>query len=257
MESQETKWLKKRYRPAPTEGEVQNIKKIKFEHIRKDMTAQFPSKNLSNYQVSQAITTAFPNTFSRQSTHSRTKHIFGLEEITDTPSSSSVHSIDLEAENRRLRLQVDDQQHRLQVMQNRIEDLERQIAQLQKHIDSFSCVQSPSLESQVGGLLSSQNAVYHGPDTVTHFHDFSMDHVITEFKKQAPDVWQLLNNLGNTGRFSEDTEQHQLAQLRIVSCLSTLLKTRSHKSLGVQLLVSLMLIARATSRRVGTPICMK
>ena len=117
-------------------------------------------------------------------------------------------------------------------------------------------MQSPSLESQVGGLLSSQNAVYHGPDTVTHFNDFSMDHVITEFKKQAPDVWQLLNNLVNTGRFSEDTEQHQLAQLRIVSCWSTL-KTRSHKSLGVQLLVSLMLIARATSWRVGTPIYMK
>ena len=54
MESEETKWLKKRYRPAPTE-EVQNIKKIKFEHIRKDMTAQFPSKNLSNYQVSKAL----------------------------------------------------------------------------------------------------------------------------------------------------------------------------------------------------------
>ena len=107
------------------------------------------------------------------------------------------------------------------------------------------------------GVIVIPEAVYHGPDTVTHFNDFSMDHVITEFKKQAPDVWQLLNNLGNTGRFSEDTEQHQLAQLRIVSCLSTLLKTRSHKSLGVQLLVSLMLIARATSRRVGTPICMK
>ena len=92
MESEETKWLKKRYRSAPTE-EVQNIKKIKFEHIRKDMTAQFPSKYLSNYQVSQAITTAFPNTFSRQNTHSRTKHIFGLEEITDTPSSLPLYIV--------------------------------------------------------------------------------------------------------------------------------------------------------------------
>ena len=242
--------MKKRYRPAPTDGEVQNVKKIKFECIRKDMTAQFPSKNLSNYQVSQAITTAFPNTFSRLSTHSRTKHIFGLEEITDKPcSSDDIHSIDLEAENRRLRLQVDDQQLRLQVMQNRIDELERQVAQLQKHIDSSA--QSPSLESQIGSLLSSQNTAFHGPDTITHFNDFSMDHVITEFKNQAPDVWQLLNNLGNTGRFSEDNEQRQLAQLRIVSCLSTLLKTRSHKTLGVQLLISLMLIARATSRRVG------
>ena len=242
MESDETRWLKKRYRPAPTDGEVQNVKKIKFEHIRKDMMAQFPSKNLSNYQVSQAITTAFPNTSSRLSTRSRTKHIFGLEEITDTPCSSS----DLEAENRRLRLQVDDQQVRLQVMQNRIDELERQVAQLKENV-----ARSPCLETQIGSLLSSQNATYHGPDTITHFNDFSMDQVITEVKNQAPDVWQLLNNLGNTGRFSEDNEQHQLAQLRIISCLSTLLKSRSQKMLGIQLLISLMLIARATSRRVG------
>ena len=246
MESDETKWLKKRYRPAPTDGEVQNVKKIKFEHIRKDMMAQFPSKNLSNYQVSQAISAAFPNTFSRLSTRSRTKHIFGLEEITDTPCSSSD---DLEAENRRLRLQVDNQQVRLQVMQNRIDELERQVAQLQEHIGSSA--QLSSLETQIGSLLSSQNAAYHGPDTITHFNDFSMDHIITEFKNQAPDVWQLLNNLGNTGRFSEDNQQQQLAQLQIISYLSTLLKTRSLKTLGVQLLVSLMLIARATSRRVG------
>lgn len=247
MESEEIRWLKKRYHSAPTDGELQDIKKVKFEHIRKDMTAQFPSKKLSNYQVSQAVSTAFPNTFSRASTHDRTKHIFGLEEITDTPC---VQSVDLEAENQRLRLLVDDQQLRLQEMLNRIDELERQVAQLQKQLDSS--VQSPSLESQVGRLLSAQNAAYHGPDTITHFNDFSMDHVITEFKSQAPDVWQLLNNLGNTGRFSEDDEQQQLAQLRIVSCLSTLLKSRSHKVLGVQLLVSLMLIARATSRRVGT-----
>ena len=101
--------------------------------------------------MSQAISTAFPITFSQLSTHSRTKH--GLEEITYTPSSFSdaVHNIDHEAENRRLRLQVDDQQHRLQVMHNRIEELERQVAQLQKHIDSFARVQSPYLE---GGLSS-------------------------------------------------------------------------------------------------------
>ena len=219
------------------------------------MSAQFPSKKLSNYQVSQAISTAFPNTFSRASTHDRTKHIFGLEEITDTPCSSSyVLSTDLEAENRQLRLLVDDQQLRLQEMQNRIEELERQVAQLQKQVDTSA--QSHSLESQIGSLSSPQNAAYHGPDTITHFNDFSIGHVITEFKNQAPDVWQLLNNLGNTGRFSEADDQ-QLAQLRIVSCMSLLLKSRSHKMLGVQLLVSLMLIARATSRKVGTYTCMK
>ena len=190
MESDETRWLKKRYWPAPTDEEVQNVKKIKFEHIRKDMMAQFPSKNLSNYQVSQAITAAFPNTSSCLGTHTRTKHIFGLEEITDTPCSSSD---DLEAENRQLRLQVDDQQVRLQVMQNWIDELERQVAQLQENVASSA--RSPCLEPQIG--IISECSI---SDTITHFNDFSMDHVIAEVKNQAPDVWQLLNNLGNTGK---------------------------------------------------------
>ena len=131
---------------------------------------------------------------------------------------------------------------------NRIDELERQVAQQQEHVASSA--RSPCLEPHMG-RLSSQNAVYHGPDTITHFNDFSVDHMIAEVKNQAPDVWQVLNNLGNTGRFSEDNEQHQLAQLRIISCLSILPKTRSQKILGIQLLISLMLIARATSRRVG------
>ena len=44
MDSEEVQWLKKRYRPTPTDGDDRNIKKIKFEHIKNDMTAQFSSK---------------------------------------------------------------------------------------------------------------------------------------------------------------------------------------------------------------------
>ena len=98
MESEEIiRWLKNKYCSAPTDGELRDRKKVKYEHIRKDMTAQFPSKKLSNYQVSQGVCTTFPNTFSHTSTHDRTKHIFSLEEITNTTPSCG--TIDLEAEN--------------------------------------------------------------------------------------------------------------------------------------------------------------
>ena len=73
-------------------------------------------------------------------------------------------------------------------MQNRINELERQTAQLQEQIESSSQSNSLSLESQLGSLSSAQNAAYHGPDTITHFNDLSTDHVITEFKNQAPRV---------------------------------------------------------------------
>ena len=79
MDSEKVKWLKKRYCPTPTDGDVTSIKRVKFDDIKQDMIAQFPTKRLSVYQVSKAITAAFTNTYSRASSHNRTKHIFGLE----------------------------------------------------------------------------------------------------------------------------------------------------------------------------------
>ena len=62
MESEETKWLKKRYRPVPTEGEVQNNKKINFEHTWKGVSSipiqkskQLPSITGYYHSISEYI----------------------------------------------------------------------------------------------------------------------------------------------------------------------------------------------------------
>ena len=104
--------------------------------------------------------------------------------------------------------------------------------------------------SEIDGITSSPYAAYHGPNTIAHFKEFSLDHLITEFKQHAPDVWQFINLLGNTERFSDNADLLAVAKCRAASVMSTLLKCRSQKTLGLQLLVGLMLIARATSRRV-------
>ena len=99
--------------------------------------------------------------------------------------------------------------------------------------------------------MNSAHSAYHGPDTVGHFYSFSIDHVISELHTHAPDVFRLFNLIGKVERH-EDSEHTKVAQLQSVSSLLNLLKCRSVKVLGVLLLLTFMLIARATNKQVST-----
>ena len=88
--------------------------------------------------------------------------------------------------------------------------------------------------------------VYHGPNTIDNFHKFSIDTVVSELQCHTPDVFQLLKSLSD----QEDEEGLTVHNLRIVTALTTILKNRSICVLGVQLLLTFTLIARATSKQV-------
>ena len=96
-------------------------------------------------------------------------------------------------------------------------------------------------------LLQPNMCSFHGPDTVDHFHSFSMDTVIAELCAAAPDVVELFQQLAKSDRFKEDDV---LSQMRSTTALCTLLKSRSVKVLGLQLLFLFMLIGQAASKQV-------
>ena len=93
------------------------------------------------------------------------------------------------------------------------------------------------IENQVAKLINPARCVHHGPDTLDHFDKFSLDDVITEIRAHAPDVFSLVNVIGGSDRLA-DSDITQVTQLRSVLSLLTLLKCRSVKVLGVQLLIS-------------------
>jgi hypothetical protein len=78
---------------------------------------------------------------------------------------------------------------------------------------------------------------------------FSLDAVMSELKSIAPDVVQLLSHLARCERFGEGEIASDLATLR-ATAICTLLKARSVKVLGPQLLLSFMPIVRAINRQV-------
>ena len=92
----------------------------------------------------------------------------------------------------------------------------------------------------------------HGPDTLPRLDNFSFDGVIDEFQTYyAPELYHLFNQLG-------DLEHHQSPQqsgltveeMKTVTSLCTLFNARSQRFKGLQLLMSLMLVARGTGKQV-------
>ena len=106
------------------------------------------------------------------------------------------------------------------------------------------------LDDQMQTLLQSNMCSFHGPDTVDHFHRFSLDTVIAELHTAAPDVVELFQHLAKGDRFEDDDELSRIVQIRSTTALCTLLKGRSVKLLGLQLLFSFMLIEQAASKQV-------
>ena len=235
METEEVEYLKKRYRECPT-GE----KKIKFSDIEDDLVSQFPSTSWNSRSVSQVVRTAFPSSESKK--HGKSRHVY-------------VHGIDLNARDPMESSDVSSLQQSLSFERKRIEELESRLKQMaEQHKVELekvrsTAISSETLECQVQQLMHSSRAVYHGPDTLEHFDSFSIDGVISEIRTYAPDLLHLLHVIGWVDRH-ENPDISRVAQLQVLSSLTTLLKCRSVRVLGVQLLLTFMLIARATSKQV-------
>ena len=93
--------------------------------------------------------------------------------------------------------------------------------------------QPSKLFLEMNGLLTPNLSLYHGPNTIENFDKFSMDDLVGELVKLAPNLYELFQTLGQTHRHGEGEGDDVMA----VMSLCTLLKCRSQKVLGVQLLI--------------------
>ena len=118
------------------------------------------------------------------------------------------------------------------------------------HCSVLNCLHSKcSMSSNQPGLQ-----VFDGPNSLEHFSNFSVDAVIAELQTNAPDVYRLFMTLGATSRNVQSKDDGIIPEeIRAHTAIFTLLKARSVRVKGIQLLLSFMLIARATSRQVSYP----
>ena len=83
------------------------------------------------------------------------------------------------------------------------------------------------------------------------FWQFSMSAVVSELQSDCPELYKLVQQLGSTQRNARDGTRPD-EELKAVMALCTLLNARSARTKDLQLMVSLMLVARATGRQVYT-----
>ena len=99
-------------------------------------------------------------------------------------------------------------------------------------------------------LLKHGDQIVQGLCTPTQFQSFSIKTLIHEIRSNAPDVYQLFLCLGKTNR-NHTGEGTSLEERKAIISLCTLLNARQRMANGLQLLLTFMLIAHATSKQVS------
>lgn len=111
------------------------------------------------------------------------------------------------------------------------------------------------LVGQMNALTISSHSAYHGPDTVSNFDAFTMDQLLKEFEQYAPDVLQLLKTLGDVQTTGANEVSPTQDDGKVVVAMCTFMRSRTRRVLGLQLLISFMLVARSTNCQVR--VCVK
>lgn len=208
---------------------------MKYSEVQHILQQKYPE--ISQYDVRKVIAMAFPDAQSERSTY-----ILGIRrrflsptatEMSSTlsPISQHVACTTLAEENARL--------------QERVSQLEAEVQSLQQSSVPLSVIQQ-----QLDQLTSSNGIIMCGPDTLEHLESFTIDSVLEELRTNAPDLLQLFETLGQTSR-NVHGDDLAVEQVKSLVSICTLLNARTRRAKGLQLLISIMLIARSTSKQVN------
>ena len=240
-------WLKRSYRSTPTEGP--EAKRVKFSDIQDALTQQFPSDELSVQCCATVISETFPETKRVRVGKTKLSYVVGLEETLVTPGSLQMETLEstatdtIRAENTQFRAENAQLRAEVQQLQERIKDLEAE------KLASTQCASSPLLMQQMDKLLHYGDKIIHGPSSPSRFSDFSLKAISEEIQSNAPDVYKLFMGLGDTDRNPTESRT-PVEQRKTIMSLCTILNARRRTANGLQLLLSFMLLARATSKQV-------
>lgn len=216
---------------------------MKFSEVEQVMKDRFP--DLTNVDISRILRQAFPAVVTERSTFAigvrRRSSSSALSpssqsSLVSPPNLSQAITHPLQLENARLLARV----HQLEQENQHLKSLIRE--------DS---VHPSTLEQEVLRLTLSPVFV-HGPDNLEGFEKFSLDTVLSEVKTLAPNLLSLFNRLAAAKRNQSDgSDEVALEGIKALVALCVLINARSRRAKGLQLFMSTMLIARATSKQVN------
>ena len=251
------------HRMVNTQLQANTDKSVQLSVVHSMIVKRFPTSNVSVTAVSHLIQDVFPNARLKQCAKERAlfvvdielKHPSGMVSSLPVPvmdSSAfqpSTSSLSEGTQITELLLELERERELRVALEYEVETLKRKI---QAGSDAESAEEyQQQLHSEIDSVVCSRQMqhVRHGPDTVEHFNEFSMSNVIAELQASCPHVYKLIQQLGTTMRNANDGEVSG-EERKGVMAICTLLNARSARVKGMQLMVSLMLVARGAGRQV-------
>ena len=127
-------------------------------------------------------------------------------------------------------------------------ELESRVKHLEERMEKM--VSAAQIEQEVASLVQSEGQVVYGPDTPEHFQSFSLDQVSREVQSGAPTLYGLMQMICDTSRNAQDDGGTTVEETKALVSCCILLNSRSQRVSGIQLLMSLMMVARGISKQV-------
>ena len=252
-QSKEVTWLRQVLQPEDEEGP--KPKRVKVSDIHDSLEAQFSPSTYSHRVVSSLLNEAFPQAYTKPAGKTRVMHLHGID-WKQPPSRYYSHDVQtstsLVAEVGQHDTRVKDAQASTSFAAENLE-LKLKVQQLEARVTELEQCSSKVLADEATAVIQHATYINHGPDTPEHFEQYSFARVMAELKLYAPNLFQLVLKIGDTGRNVRPDEMYvSNEELKAATSVCTLLNAHSVRSNGMQLMTSLMMIARATSRQVNS-----
>ena len=234
--------LKRNFREGPRSGP--HVASVRSAEVR-GLLAQFsPNSPSSAVEVTRLMRSAFPDCESQRDTKGQKETFYvGVERQMATPVSTTA-TTSLEA-------QLSFRDAQIEILTARVKELEAEVHSLRQSLmaqRSLGC--SSVYKDELSSLLSSNSMLTDGPTTMEYLESFSLSSIISDVRQVAPSFYSLLCDLGDVRRNAEDAYTLTQNEIKALVSLCILANARSRQAKGVQLFLSIMLIARAVNKQV-------
>lgn len=209
--------------------------RTKFSDVQQMLLEAFPDDKVSFVEVAKLLRSAFPSANAKRETKGKKEMFYvGVERCANVPQGASL-----------------DVQQRHERATN--EMLSAKVTRLEQEVESMQQANVPvaTCKEELLLLISESSVLCSGPDSLEHLESFSLSSIIHEIQTIAPNLFSLFSDLGDTKRNVADEKATTNEDIKVLTSLCTLTNARSRRSKGVQLFLSIMLIARSVNKQVS------
>ena len=236
-----------------------------FSDVHQMMLDVFPGDKSSTVEVAKLLTSTFPSCKAKRDTKGK-KEIFyvglgrkpcesdhqSMPGTAATAQDAVVLPVEVQlrlecSKNQTLTTKVHQLEQSNQKLTQRVHQLEQE---LQSSRQVASSTATSTIKDEFSLLLTEGGVMSRGPDSLEHLNSFSLADVIRDVRQLAPNLYTLFCDLGDTNRNARDEMLTTHEEIKALTSLCVLANARSQIIKGVQLFMSIMLIARAINKQV-------